>query len=341
MLLPSAFPFDAFHQSQRPAPTSNSTPSSPGGFLSLSSCRTLQAILGSRPASPFPLRLSTDAQRKKDEKPATSTSNRPKQTRRPPLQPLEQNRKTSQRPRTRSQSQMKPSVSEPPRKNNKRTRADLESPTDENNISASRIDPDYFSYPHHTLSTSATRRTPPHHPQGRDRDIFSTPKRQCRVPLMMPFGLSAKDFEGLDSLTTTTTTNTATSSKLQPQPQTPPPQDQNMPSLSFATTDTHEDLANKSQEEHGYSPLDDRLLVSTVLTKLNLTHQDWNDCAREGDSLGRRWTALVGDGEEVGRGGLRRGGGGRRRQELLGREGWCEGSVGRKRSGVEGRIGRL
>jgi predicted transcriptional regulator len=53
---------------------------------------------------------------------------------------------------------------------------------------------------------------------------------------------------------------------------------------------------------------DDRVLVETVLAKLQLSKRTWNDCARrlgkDKDSLGRRWRLLVDEGNV----GLKRGG---------------------------------
>lgn len=53
---------------------------------------------------------------------------------------------------------------------------------------------------------------------------------------------------------------------------------------------------------------DDRVLVETVLEKLQLSKRAWNDCARklgkDKDSLGRRWRMLVDEGEV----GLKKGG---------------------------------
>ncbi|OAX77065.1 hypothetical protein ACJ72_08640, partial [Emergomyces africanus] len=52
---------------------------------------------------------------------------------------------------------------------------------------------------------------------------------------------------------------------------------------------------------------DDKRLVELVLEKLKLSKRDWNECARkmgkDNDSVGRRWKALVGEGNV----GLRRG----------------------------------
>jgi len=66
--------------------------------------------------------------------------------------------------------------------------------------------------------------------------------------------------------------------------------------------------------QYAWSENDDRLLVETVLSKLNLSSSEWNDCAvrlgKDKDSLGRRWKLLLGEGNV----GLRRGS---RRQERV------------------------
>ena len=131
-----------------------------------------------------------------------------------------------------------------------------------------------------------------------DRDGFSTPKRQRRVPLLMPLGLSAEDFEGLDP--------------------TPKAQPQALKELREEKVDLPcaAGRAGDGVCESGWSTADDRMLVSTVLDKLNLSRKDWNDCGRrmekDGDSLGKRWGVLVRDGDVA----LRRGTGGRSRPEL-------------------------
>jgi hypothetical protein len=121
----------------------------------------------------------------------------------------------------------------------------------------------------------------------------------------MPLGLSAEDFEGLD----------ATPRGLPKTPLNETHEEMHMPA---ETNDDDEAI------EREWSAADDRILVSTVLDKLSLSRRDWNDCARkvgkEGDSLGKRWKVLVGEGGV----GLRRGSGGRSRPEL--RRTWTEGT---------------
>ncbi|KAL2428983.1 hypothetical protein ABEF95_011023 [Exophiala dermatitidis] len=74
--------------------------------------------------------------------------------------------------------------------------------------------------------------------------------------------------------------------------------------------------SGSNEESEEWTLEDDRMLVETVLEKLKLTKRDWNDCARrlgrDKDSLGRRWSLLVGQGNV----GLRRGTGRRGRTDL-------------------------
>lgn len=126
-------------------------------------------------------------------------------------------------------------------------------------------------------------------------DSFSTPKRRRIVPLDLPAGLQASDFEALGESTYTPVKTPI---------QKPRAQDTENPisaaeQLQFLPT----------QSNCAWSENDDRLLVETVLSKLNLSSRDWNDCARrlgkDKYSLGRRWQSLVGGGHV----GLRRGAG--------------------------------
>ncbi|KIW27057.1 uncharacterized protein PV07_06837 [Cladophialophora immunda] len=155
----------------------------------------------------------------------------------------------------------------PPRRANKRRRSDFE----EDMISATDV-----------LMEDCQRTPQP----------IRTPKRRRKVPLSMPMGLSADDFRALET-----------------------PADEvelDMPMIS-----PHNHIPSDQDSAYGSSPSvddaewtedDDRMLVETVLEKLRLSKRDWNDCARklgkDRDSLGRRWSLLVGEGNV----GLRRGG---------------------------------
>ena len=83
-----------------------------------------------------------------------------------------------------------------------------------------------------------------------------------------------------------------------------------LPVMSPRNTCSDQDSAygsSPSLEDPEWTIDDDRMLVETVLEKLKLSKRDWNDCARklgkDKDSLGRRWSLLVGEGNV----GLRRG----------------------------------
>ena len=156
----------------------------------------------------------------------------------------------------------------------------------------------------------------PHTPNNDSdtRDAPSTPKRTRRLPLEMPLGLSADDFRSLS-----------------------PVQNVSLPPARAAFDMGSRRCSYLSDVDSGYGPSpreseevdskdlqkeqrqhprpgsswtidDDRVLVETVLEKLQLSKRAWNDCARrlgkDKDSLGRRWNMLVGDGGV----GLKRGG---------------------------------
>ncbi|EXJ62739.1 hypothetical protein A1O7_03177 [Cladophialophora yegresii CBS 114405] len=118
-----------------------------------------------------------------------------------------------------------------------------------------------------------------------------TPKRRRRIPLSMPLGLSADDFRALESPVEEV--------------------ELDMPTTSSPTRHSDEDSAygsSPSPDDGMWTDADDRVLVETVLEKLKLSKRDWNDCAKilgkDSDSLERRWSLLVGEGNV----GLRRGG---------------------------------
>lgn len=133
-------------------------------------------------------------------------------------------------------------------------------------------------------------------------NIFSTPKRRRIVPLDLPPGLQASDFEAL-------TDTTSLPSKLSGYQR--PNQDIDMPTPEASDASPEERSSYTSWTDN-----DDKLLVEVVLSKLNLSSREWNDCAvrlgKDKDSIGRRWRLLVGEGNV----GLRRGSGRMARPEL-------------------------
>lgn len=109
----------------------------------------------------------------------------------------------------------------------------------------------------------------------------------------MPLGLSAEDFRALE------------------RPAEDADVELDMPIISPHNIPSDQDSAYGSSptlEEVEWTIEDDQALVETVLEKLRLSKREWNDCARQigkdKDSLGRRWSLLVSEGNV----GLRRGG---------------------------------
>ena len=160
--------------------------------------------------------------------------------------------------------------------------------------------------------------------KGRDRDAYSTPKRQRLAPPSIPLGLERRDFYALQPTYNFTTTNPFISSVSTPttvatQP-SPPLSGSKDDSLKCASDDTADETADDIDLE--WTSEDDSELVDLVLDKLRLSKWEWDECARvlgtDGISLGRRWKELVGEGGV----GLRFRKGGRARADI--RKVWKE-----------------
>lgn len=136
----------------------------------------------------------------------------------------------------------------------------------------------------------------------RHNDSYSTPKRRRVVPLDLPAGLQVSDFEALAEPTYT--------------PAKTPRRRRKSRDIEMPAAGEEQPQPPPVQGNSTWSENDDRLLVETVLSKLNLSSRDWNDCARrlgkDKDSIGRRWQLLVGEGNV----GLRRGAGRMERIDL-------------------------
>ncbi|PYH93174.1 hypothetical protein BO71DRAFT_484803 [Aspergillus ellipticus CBS 707.79] len=123
------------------------------------------------------------------------------------------------------------------------------------------------------------------------RSRFSTPKRRRQVPYDLPLGLSSSDFQSLRSPPVTQS------------PPSPQRHEEQEPSTPTITTPYNPDSAIPSIEDpksaSRESSLTDECLVNLVLQKIQLSKQDWDDCARilgqedDGASLGRRWETLL------------------------------------------------
>ena len=146
------------------------------------------------------------------------------------------------------------------------------------------------------------------------RDAPSTPKRTRRLPLEMPLGLSADDFRSLSPVQDVSMPPTRVAFDMGSRRCSylsdvdsgygPSPRE----SEEEARKELQKEKQNQERQESIWTIDDDRVLVETVLEKLQLSKRAWNDCARrlgkDKDSLGRRWDMLVGDGGV----GLKRGG---------------------------------
>lgn len=274
MLLPSALSCDMRRPSTRsrftpnrlfstPPPSDNDYFPSSNGLLG--TCRALQSLLS---GSPAPSSRRAKPERLQSPFHLTSSTSSTSSTR--PRKPKTQ---------TRAQPSSPKRSPRPSRGANKRTRASYEADSD---------------------ADSET-----HTPRAR----FSTPKRRRYVPYDLPLGLSQSDFYPLNSPPTTQSPPSPAQRRQQelcdevraPLPPSPSPSSQSQ---------FDPDAALPSIEESGsdsWTSEDDRQLVEVVLEKFQLSKRDWDDCARrlgkDQDSVGRRWEALIGEGNV----GLRRG----------------------------------
>ncbi|KAH8702391.1 hypothetical protein BGW36DRAFT_372776 [Talaromyces proteolyticus] len=130
------------------------------------------------------------------------------------------------------------------------------------------------------------------HRSRRSCDRFSTPKRQKRFPYNMPLGLGIADFESLDG-------GNPRNIPFRVAPQ----DDEALPDVVLPSIEIED------TEKTAWTAEDDQKLVSVVLEKLKLSQREWEECAqrlgKDNASVGKRWQALVGEGNV----GLRRGSG--------------------------------
>jgi hypothetical protein len=188
----------------------------------------------------------------------------------PAKSPLRRSRRTT--PKSATPNKPKTPSPQPPRSRHKRSRSIYE---DGN-------------------SDSETEKAP-----GRPRNRYSTPKRQKRFPYNMPLGLGISDFEALEEQPISLPHRTI-----------PPPvvtaTDEPLPDVVIPSIEVED---TERQQPAAWTAEDDQMLVSVVLNKLKLSKREWEECARQlgkdNTSVGKRWQALVGEGNV----GLRRGSG--------------------------------
>jgi hypothetical protein len=139
------------------------------------------------------------------------------------------------------------------------------------------------------------------------RSGYATPKRRRHLPYHMPLGLGIADFEALDEYTSNSPMCIPQQQQQQQLPQQiqidADPQQESLPQIVLPSIEVEDtDKADWTAEE-------DEKLVDTVLEKFKLSKRDWDECARrigkDNASVGKRWQALLGEGNI----GLRRGSG--------------------------------
>ncbi|PLB34099.1 uncharacterized protein BDW47DRAFT_112844 [Aspergillus candidus] len=299
MLLPSALQCDM----RRPVSRSRFTPSrllttpppsdddSPPGNGLLGTCRALQSLL--RSPSPSPRR--TKPQRLQSPLQIRSTPSA--RSRKPKTHPSSQQQPRSTvatttitlRPRKPSHTPQSP----PPRGTNKRRRDSCEEDDNDEEVSQ---DSDVMRH---------------------RRIRFSTPKRPRHVPYDLPLGLSQSDFYTLHSPPITQSPpSPAISRQIQRNHNAAADDDGTAPynpDAALPSIEEADETPPSSSAPTGPDPVpdwsadDDQRLVQVVLEKFQLSRGDWDECAArmglDQASVGRRWQALVGDGNV----GLRRG----------------------------------
>ncbi|PYI00784.1 hypothetical protein BO78DRAFT_34117 [Aspergillus sclerotiicarbonarius CBS 121057] len=286
MLLPSALPSDMrqpqTHSHVAPSQLFTTPPPSdddyfPSGNGLLGTCRALQTLLNGSPASTprraTPPRLQS-----------------PLQLRSPP--PTRSRKRLSQKDFNLKQASPSPIVtpSRPPRGANKRCRdtfeieSEIESETDTDNTK------------------------PTHSVVAESRLRYTTPKRRRHIPNELPLGLTQSDFYSLFS---PPITQSPPSPAHRPLGEHNGKEGQDLerpsynPDAALPSIETSDDFKDTTLDEP--SPIDsspswtaenDASLVDLVLSKIQLSRQDLDDCARklgrDGESIGQRWQTLLG-----------------------------------------------
>ncbi|RAL02119.1 uncharacterized protein BO80DRAFT_454263 [Aspergillus ibericus CBS 121593] len=275
MLLPSALPSD-LRQPQTQLHVAPNDDFFPSGNGLLGTCRALQTLLNGSPASTprraTPPRLQS-----------------PLQLRSPP--PTRSRKRVSQKDVNLKQDSPSPiaSPSRPPRGANKRCRDtfEIESETDTDNHK-----------PTHSVVTESRLR-------------YSTPKRRRHIPNDLPLGLTQSDFYSLFSPPITQSPPSPAhrtlgdlDGKEGPERDTP----SYNPDAALPSIEISDDFKNTPLDEPSpidsspsWTAEDDTSLVDLVLSKIQLSRQDLNDCARklgrDGESIGHRWRALLDQGD--------------------------------------------
>ncbi|PWY72890.1 hypothetical protein BO70DRAFT_297536 [Aspergillus heteromorphus CBS 117.55] len=206
------------------------------------------------------------------------------------------------------------SVSPAPRASSKR----LQSPLQLRSPPSARSRKNEIEYESSTTTTTTTSLSPSRPPRGankRRRDAyesdsdseadlprprFSTPKRQRQLPCDLPLGLSSSDFHSLRSppVTQSPPSPRRLSSSEEEEVHTSYNPDSAIPSIEDSKPSQEDD---NQQQQSAWTPSTDNRLINIVLQKIQLSSQDWADCARllgqdDHASVGRRWETLLREG---------------------------------------------
>lgn len=118
----------------------------------------------------------------------------------------------------------------------------------------------------------------------------------------MPLGLGISDFEALEE-------PIALPHRSILPPAAAAAADEPLPDVVIPSIEVEDTEQQQQEKQPAWTAEDDQMLVSVVLNKLKLSQREWEECARQlgkdNTSVGKRWQALVGEGNV----GLRRGSG--------------------------------
>lgn len=207
----------------------------------------------------------------------------------------------SKTPRLQSPLQIQPRSSARSRKQNQNEPSSISSPKPQRPRGANKRCRDSYEL---DLEDEGARSADAQSPSRNTR--FSTPKRRRHVPYDLPLGLSQSDFYSLRSPPITQSPPSPAQRRKQELEST-----QEHRASSFdpdaALPSIEETQEPAAPDTESWTTDDDERLVELVLEKFQLSRRDWDDCARhmgkDNASVGRRWQALLGDGDV----GLRRG----------------------------------
>ncbi|KAL5614683.1 uncharacterized protein BROUX77_000520 [Berkeleyomyces rouxiae] len=277
MLLPSAFACDAASQRLQSALASppmsplSLMPSTPAVSNIIAACRSLHAILASAPTPMSEHKSTPDSKPTRSLAPSPTLAHVPAPLKLQLQQPSCEALRNPTPPPTASVSTFPISITSTPKRKRSTEHGLAESPippmAPRASVKRRRVDTD-LDAPSFSLSAVEPR----------------TPKRMRICPEVMPLGLMRADF--YDAWR-------HENPQASPCSASPASVASSAPSSLF-DSDADSDADNWTDE-------DDSILIDTVLNKLRLSRQEWQECARSlgrnRNTIGRRWKSLLMGGE--------------------------------------------